>query len=139
MFNLYFCASVLVSELILISTISIQLSQCLISKQFEGVDNWSCIFIGLCFFLYNFCFRSTITLAIVAIIDQTPVWNTFWSLIALILIIAVGIKFLRIPFPSPPVTIHSRLNFDMIFFKGSNRLKFQSIKLTFSKRTSKGL
>ena len=32
---------------------------------------------------------------------QTPVWNTFWTLIALILIIALDIELLRIPSPFP--------------------------------------
>ena len=54
-FNLYFCSSALVSELILIFVTSIHLNECWISKQFEDVDDWSCIFIGTCFFLYNFC------------------------------------------------------------------------------------
>ena len=66
-FNLYFCSSVLVSELILIVVISIRLSECWISKQFEDVEDQSCIFIGTCFFLYNFCLRSTITLVIFSI------------------------------------------------------------------------
>ena len=52
-FNLYFCSSVFVSELILIVIISIQLNECWISKQFEDVDDRSCNFTGTCFFLYN--------------------------------------------------------------------------------------
>ena len=45
--------------------------------------------------------------------NQTPVWNTAWTLITLILIIALDIQFLLISSPSspPPVTIDFRLNF----------------------------
>ena len=35
--------------------------------------------------------------------NQTPVWNTFWTLLTLILIIALDIQFLWIPFHSPPL------------------------------------
>ena len=38
-FNLYFCSSVFVGELILIVIISIQLNECWISKQLEDVDD----------------------------------------------------------------------------------------------------
>ena len=41
--------------------------------------------------------------------NQTPIWTTVWTLITLILIIAVDIQFLWIPFPL--VFIHFRLNF----------------------------
>ena len=110
-FNLYFCSSVFVSELILIVIISIQLNECWISKQFEDVDNRSCNFTGTCFFLYNlspihyhtrhcYCDRPDTSLEHLQK-NQTPFWNIVWTLMTLILIRAVGIQFLWIPSPSP--------------------------------------